>query len=840
MGIVLRAFDDKLHRVVAIKVMAPQLAATSPPRKRFLREARAAAAIRHEHVVDIHAVEEEPIPYLVMEYVPGENLQQKLDRVGPLEVPEVLRIGEQIARGLAAAHTYGLIHRDIKPANILLESGVDQRVKITDFGLARAADDASLTQSGMIAGTPMYMAPEQAQGETTDHRADLFSLGSVMYAMCTGRPPFRASSSLAVLKRVAEDTPRPIREIIPEVPQWLCDIIAKLQAKKPADRFQTAQEVADLLNRCVAELRQQGQVISVGQAATVAEEMLSNPPEAKSAVGCLAPSNRMVPGKHPWGWAAVLVLLLLGGLSFTEATGVTNVRGTVIRLFTGDGTLIVEVNDPAVKVTIEGDGGLVITGAGPHEVRLRPGSYKLQAAKDGKPIQLDQELVTITRGDKQVVRVAVEPNGLAESVRPTFVTPWSDSDDWIVEGQELIQPDDSQTDRLLLFGDPRWTDYNFEAEVKIIEVGGGDVRVGLLFRASGRQNQLHAYLMPAIKGVREKGERSVLSWNGKFVGILSAVPGEITIGRWYRMRIEARGNTFKFFLDGKRLASAYNEDFPRGCVGLSVCKASARFRNLKVTDPDGKVLLEGVQMVLPKSKKSRAFLEVEETLRDAVRLKPGNAEARFALGRFHAKWGEWKEAAAAFDRGLELDSRDHSLWCHTALLHLLAGDDEGYSRVCREMIRRFGNTDDRFVAERTVKVCLLRAGAISDADFDRLQKLAVYAVTGPKDGFYHYYARSKAFADYRAGRYAQAITSLESLAPDPNGGPVDMETFAILAMAQHRLGQTAKAQTTLARATVLMNKMPNPGQGQTVTDWWGWGVTGTIYRQADELVRKKQ
>src|SRR5262249_49367675 len=157
------------------KVMAPELAATSPPRKRFLREARAAAAVRHEHVVDIHAVEEQPIPYLVMEFIPGETLQQKLDRVGPLSVPEVLHLGQQIAGGLAAAHAQGMIHHDIKPANVLLESGVEECVKITDFGLARAADDASLTQSGVIAGTPMYMAPEQTQGEAIDHRADLFS-----------------------------------------------------------------------------------------------------------------------------------------------------------------------------------------------------------------------------------------------------------------------------------------------------------------------------------------------------------------------------------------------------------------------------------------------------------------------------------------------------------------------------------------------------------------------------------------------------------------------------------------------------------------------------------------
>ncbi len=160
----------------------------------------------------------------------------------------------QTAEGLAAAHRQGLIHRDIKPSNILLENGVE-RVKITDFGLARAADDASITQSGVVAGTPLYMAPEQAQGEAIDHRADLFSLGSVLYAMCTGQPPFRASSTFAVLKRVCEETPRPIREINPDVPEWLCAIVARLHAKKPDDRFATARDVADALTGRLSELQ---------------------------------------------------------------------------------------------------------------------------------------------------------------------------------------------------------------------------------------------------------------------------------------------------------------------------------------------------------------------------------------------------------------------------------------------------------------------------------------------------------------------------------------------------------------------------------------------------------
>ncbi|MFM2094291.1 MAG: Serine/threonine-protein kinase PrkC, partial [Planctomycetota bacterium] len=262
-GIVARATDTKLLRQVAVKVLRPEYATTSPPRQRFLREARTTAAIRHENVIGIYAVEESPLPYIVMEYVAGETLLQRLDRIGPLEVEEVLRIGHGIASGLAAAHAVKLIHRDIKPSNILIADDPAMPVKITDFGLARTVDDASMTSSGQIAGTPMYMSPEQARGEPLDHRGDLFSLGSVMYHMVTGRAPFRAANSVAVLKRVCEDTPRPINDVLPDVPDWLCAIINRLLEKKPQARFQSAQEVADLLARCQRELKTTGKVTSV-------------------------------------------------------------------------------------------------------------------------------------------------------------------------------------------------------------------------------------------------------------------------------------------------------------------------------------------------------------------------------------------------------------------------------------------------------------------------------------------------------------------------------------------------------------------------------------------------
>ena len=147
----------------------------------------------------------------------------------------------------------GLIHRDVKPSNILLEGGLE-RVKIADFGLARAVDDGTISPEGLVAGTPMYMAPEQATGDPIDQRADLFSFGSVLYVMCTGEPPFQAANAVAVLESVREHTPTPIRKIVPEVPEWLCDLIARLHAKNPANRPASAQEVADLLAQQLAEL----------------------------------------------------------------------------------------------------------------------------------------------------------------------------------------------------------------------------------------------------------------------------------------------------------------------------------------------------------------------------------------------------------------------------------------------------------------------------------------------------------------------------------------------------------------------------------------------------------
>jgi hypothetical protein len=335
MGVVLRARDTKLERIVAIKVLSAPFAASGTARQRFAREAKAAAAVRDEHVIGIHAVRNEaPVPYLVMEFIAGCSLEALVLRSGALEVKEVLRIGLQIARGLAAAHQQGLVHRDVKPANILLENGV-QRVKLTDFGLARAADDASLTQSGLIAGTPLYMAPEQAAGDPIDARADLFSLGSVLYELCTGRPAFRAPTTVAVIRRVCDEAPRPIAEVNPDIPEPLCRLIERLHAKQPADRPASATEVADLLAGLLAELSQ-------GKS-----RLPSRPSAAQRRAWHAGPTH----GKWPWAAAGALALaLVLAGLGVAEAAGVTDMRGTVVRLFLPAGTPVAEVGEPDVSI----------------------------------------------------------------------------------------------------------------------------------------------------------------------------------------------------------------------------------------------------------------------------------------------------------------------------------------------------------------------------------------------------------------------------------------------------------------------------------------------------------
>jgi serine/threonine protein kinase/WD40 repeat protein len=379
MGVVLKGFDATLNRYVAIKVLAPHLATSGAARMRFAREARAAAAVIHENVIEIYAVDQgNGLPYLVMPYVRGPSLQRRLYEEGPLSVAEILRVALQTALGLAAAHELGIVHRDVSPANILLAEGIE-RVKLTDFGLARAADDASLTKTGVIAGTPQYMSPEQARGESVDARSDLFSLGSVLYAMATGRPPFRAETSYGVLRRITDEEPRPIREINPEVPEWLCRIISRLMAKRPEDRFQSAGAVAAHLKECLAHVQQ---------------PMMTPLPKVLRGSEASAGEDRRLSLRKLLAGAAIALAVLLAAV--------------VIVLELNKGTLTIEsdVNDVSLRIT-RGDEvveKLMVTQAG-KQVRIAAGTYIVEIDGETDRLTVENETVTLQRGGREVVRI---------------------------------------------------------------------------------------------------------------------------------------------------------------------------------------------------------------------------------------------------------------------------------------------------------------------------------------------------------------------------------------------------------------------------------------------------
>ena len=248
MGTVFEAVDTKLRRSVALKVMKPDVARNEDSRQRFLREAATTAAVKSDHIVTIHQVDQVgDVAFLAMEFLQGESLEQWLVRNRRPTLADILRLGIEVSRGLAAAHQRGLIHRDIKPSNIWLEAPTG-RVKILDFGLAHDDNDKKvLTHAGIVLGTPAYMSPEQAEGLAVDARGDLFSLGCALYELAAGERPFVGASTMAVLLAVTNKTPKPLAQLNPALPDALIDLIMHLLEKKPANRPDSAADVAAAL-----------------------------------------------------------------------------------------------------------------------------------------------------------------------------------------------------------------------------------------------------------------------------------------------------------------------------------------------------------------------------------------------------------------------------------------------------------------------------------------------------------------------------------------------------------------------------------------------------------------
>jgi WD40 repeat protein/serine/threonine protein kinase len=386
MGVVFHAEDLQLKRPVALKAMKSELALSPSARSRFLREAQAVAAIEHDHIVAIHQVgEDRGVPFLAMQFLHGEALEERLRRDGKLPVSEALRIGREIALGLAAAHERGLVHRDIKPSNIWLETRRPEtrsvlRVKVLDFGLARAIDDdVRLTPTGAVVGTPAYMAPEQASGEAIDLRCDLFSLGCVLYHMCTGEIPFQRPTTMATLLALAKHQPQAPHEINPNVPPPVSNLVMKLLAKNPDDRPPSAEAVVKAIEAMTAVGREQ-QGIGSEKADNLSEPTPLVPPAAAFLRQMAAARRR------PWRLVAVAatVLALIGGGFLAPQI--------IIRLKSKDGRVTEIKPAPGDEVEIEKDGKVLKVPADREKVQPspKPGPVPVRpepiAVPDGAPL----------------------------------------------------------------------------------------------------------------------------------------------------------------------------------------------------------------------------------------------------------------------------------------------------------------------------------------------------------------------------------------------------------------------------------------------------------------------
>lgn len=243
MAVVYKAMDVVLHRIVAIKVLRPQYAGDDEFVERFRREAQAAASLSHPNVVNIFDVgEADDVHYIVLEYVQGQNLKEIVRKEGRLEPRRAARIGAAVARALQAAHERQIVHRDIKPHNILITP--EGRVKVTDFGIARASSSATLTEAGMVIGSVHYFSPEQARGQPVGPAADLYSLGVVLYEMLTGEVPFRGESPVSVALKHLQETPVSPKEHVGTIPDWLELVVLKALQKDPAQRHRSAAQMA--------------------------------------------------------------------------------------------------------------------------------------------------------------------------------------------------------------------------------------------------------------------------------------------------------------------------------------------------------------------------------------------------------------------------------------------------------------------------------------------------------------------------------------------------------------------------------------------------------------------
>jgi hypothetical protein len=640
MGVVFHAEDVRLGRAVALKVMLPDLAQKPDAKERFLREAKATAAIEHDNIVSIYQVDEDRgIPYIAMPLLRGMSLEQWLRRkeagpeAGAIPVRQVLKLGREIARGLAAAHARGLIHRDIKPANIWLDATAGGRVKVLDFGLARATTgQQNLTQSGMILGTPAYMAPEQASAGGVDCRADLFSLGVVLYRLCTGVLPFQGPDMISTLMALATQEPRPPREINPRLPQSLSDLVMRLLAKSPAQRPASAQEVVQTIAGLEKGL--------AGGAAEVTAAPVEAPPAAEQTVPerpgpRVAVTKKRRPARSPRRRAAgswLPLLLITGGV-----LGLLALVGAAVVFFwpMPAGVVRITINDPDIQVVFDQKGPTIKGADKTHSITLSPGEHGLVVQRGDLTFETDKFIlrkgatvtlkIELVQGKLQVVEDdrVIGAKALPLPLPPTtaavkgdaFVALFNGKDakgwfvekpaaaKWTIENGAIVGRSDNWRNRNYFLTTEKYSDFIlcFDFQVDAESHGGVAIRAIEDERAPfSPGNDIFEH--PLLKLMNVPGNTKEKTGTTHFLkdSKVSTPPlrnMEVVAGRWQTGEVEVRSDTCRAWLEGKPLvdlalgpgawrSTGFLPGLARseGHVGFQVNTGTLRFRNVRIKE----------------------------------------------------------------------------------------------------------------------------------------------------------------------------------------------------------------------------------------------------------------
>jgi serine/threonine protein kinase len=637
MGVVYLARNTVMDRQEVLKVMNKAIVGRPEAIERFLQEIRSAAQLIHTNIATAFSVHpHNDLLILAMEYVEGSDLAKVLRERGPLPVAYACYCIYQAALGLQRGHDMGLVHRDIKPGNLLLSrQGKQPIVKIVDFGLAKAKTEMpverELTGTNQMMGTPGYSAPEQLRdARSADIRSDIYSLGCSLYALLAGSGPFKGNSAYEILIAQQTGTMKPLREVRPEVPEELAAVVARMMAADPADRFQLPKDVAAALVPFVKKTKETTVNHNSNRNAIASAETMqpgaAPSRQTRDDLGSGVPANpwskivatEQVPADHriasktiiagpsslSGGWrrwlpAFVLVALLIGiaGVLSAQMIRVKTANGIIV-IKNAPADSIVSVDGETVTVSHDGE-TLTVTSiaAGKHEVRVTVGDVVLKTSDvtiklGGEPVQIyvDPPAANAKAGQpKQISGPEDKASPAPPQAQPAVVRVKSEyPGNWEIQGDELVQTDARVSVAILLFGDPNWTDYEFEVDaLRETPLVTGQVFYSLLLRSTDDKN---TYRVP----VASTGVGINLWQNGELTSLGQMIPYETADNKWYRIKVTAQGSDFVVYGNNVKVFEGSNDVFSNGKVGLQTCSAVCRFKNIKVKAAGGEVLFSGL------------------------------------------------------------------------------------------------------------------------------------------------------------------------------------------------------------------------------------------------------